>query len=232
MKHKTQAEILTDEQINTKIKTTRLPIFFCIESTKEFPTAVIQEQLISFLSEINNNEALYSCADIAIMQYDTTQKVVRAFSLINSANESISIKMSDTTNFADLGNALMTAIKKIKIHIMDYKTLNQNYHAPTIILFSSGKFEGEMQKALDTICGLKESGTLHVIPFVHNSDNKSFFEKISVSGDVFSSSATGYERLFDQIKKSMHSLSTSSENAYKSLVDPNVAKGWENFVLR
>lgn len=230
MSYKDIKEIIGDEQINTKNKTTRLPIFFCVESTNDFPTAVIQEQLISFLSEINNNDDLSSCADIAIMQYDTTQKVVRAFSLMNSTNEAISIKMSDTPNFADLGSALMTAIKKIKIHIMDYKTLKLNYYAPTIILFSSGKFEGEMQKELDTIEGLKDSGTLHIIPFVHNSDNKSFFEKISVSGDVFSSSATGYERLFDQIKKSMHSLSTSSGNAYRSLLD--TSKEWDEFKLR
>ncbi len=230
MSYNNRNQIIDADQLNIKNKSTRLPIFFCVESTKDFPTAVIQEQLINFLSEIKNNDDLSSCADIAIMQYDTTQKVVRAFSLINSTNEAISIKMSDTTNFADLGSALMNAIKKIKIHIMDYKTLNRNYYAPTIILFSSGKFDGEMQKALDTICGLKESGTLHIIPFVHNSDNKSFFEKISVSGDVFSSSATGYERLFDQIKKSMHTLSTSSGNAYKSLL--NTSKEWDNFKLR
>lgn len=227
MKHKTQAQILSDEQINTKNKSTRLPILFCIESTKHLYIEDIQDGFNNFLSEISSSDDLSSCTEVAIMQFDSTQRIVRDFSLINSDNEKIFIKKSEDGGFADLGNTLLQAIRKIKIQKLNYDLLGVNYYNPTIVLISSGKYKNDIQKALDTITGLKERGVLAIIPFIYHGDNIKIFEAMSVNGEVYNSYTTGYERLFDQIKKSMHSLSGSSVNAYRSLLDAST--DWDDF---
>ena len=225
---RTRNNIITADDLNSRNKTTRLPIVFCVDCTKNMPVSFISQHLNSFLNEINNNNDLAACADILIMQFGKKQSVVREFSLV-TATEMIKLNKPEDTE-ADLGTALMYAIREIQKRKLDYGTMKVNFYQPTVILFSSSEFVGDMQKELETISGLKKSGSISIVPFCNSSKNRDVFEQISVSGKVYGAASTGYDRIFSQLKKSMHSLSASSAQAYKSLVDAST--DWDSFTLR
>lgn len=233
MSFKTLDDIINSDDLNLKNKSARIPIIFLIEATPEIKPNSLKNAIENLFFEINSNISMKSCADILIVQFNSGTTKIREFSLVKQG-ETLTIKTETVKDELDWWNPLRFTLKEIQKRKKEYDTLNINFYQPTILFLTSGNFDFNVNNESERICeiveGMKNSGSLSIIPFCEKKNNCELLRHISVSGEVYSTLTSDFTGVFNELKKSLVSVSMSSTNAYKSLID--ASQSWDDLVLR
>lgn len=227
MDNRNNNRIINDD-LNINNRSTRMPVIFCMEV---LDTATMRNFDIAYKrieNYILNHEELKYEVQLAKIFFGTKSVVERKLIDMDKQSEDGEIERPEYSSSPALGDCLIEAITQIKTLECKQNTIGLSNHKPNIILFASGNYKDDdtMLQAISKIKSIKRANEISIIPFVSANSNNSvdgqkLLEAISTVGQAFKFDEYGdanIDRLFDVLCKSMERMSSSSNDAYDSLI--------------
>ena len=143
---------------------------------------ILQEGLDLLYNTIFENEVARYSAELSIVTFDDTAKMLTDFSRVEYDNVREVVPQLRTGNKTSLGAGVNLALKLLEKRKKEYRNNGVDYYQPWLVIMTDGEDNGdpeELRLAQEKIRVMTESNKLSVYPFIIGKEGKETLATLS-----------------------------------------------------
>ncbi|MEZ3464112.1 MAG: VWA domain-containing protein [Lachnospiraceae bacterium] len=192
----------------------------------------LQKGIQLFYDAVYEDENARYAAEISIVTFDDTARVLRDFSRVEYNDVRESVPILKTSNLTALGAGVNLALDCLEKRKKQYKDKGIDYYQPWLVIMTDGEDNGspdELDKARMRIQRLVSENKLSVFPFIIGTDaGKATLASLSPAQAPMQIEVTQMKGLFTWMGKSIAAVSSGSigDNKLFTLTESDIIK-WD-----
>lgn len=174
----------------------------------------LQKGIQQFYDAIYEDESARYAAEISIVTFDDTARVLTDFSRVEYNDVREKVPVLSTNNLTSLGAGVNLALDRLEKRKKEYKEKGVDYYQPWLVIMTDGEDNGskaELDRARMRIQKLVSEKKLSVFPFIiGTSEGKATLASLSPEQAPMQIEITQMKGLFTWLGKSIAAVSSGS----------------------
>lgn len=205
-------EISTDDLIENP--TPRVPVALCIDTSGSMDGAPIQELVTGvnqFYDAINDDDDAHDAAEVCIVEFNSSAKVIQEFASIERLQRISSIRASGGTA---MGEGVNLALDTLEMRKRLYADNGVLYYQPWLVLMTDGAPNGsaaELERAIQRVNDMIGNKKLTIFPIgIGAAADMDVLKRFSPTKLPLRLQGLSFKEFFEWLSKSVSRVSRST----------------------